>query len=135
MIYLPKNFILQEFVGPDVFDEFGERAWQFLDIRAIESIDKFRDFIGKSITINNWHVGGDRKESGLRIPGYEYHKKFSQHSFGRAFDHLVDGMEPSEVQEIWIENADRFRIGGIEKAKTWTHVDWRQSEKLVIFTP
>jgi hypothetical protein len=135
MFYKPQYFILQEFVGPDVFENYGERAWQFLDARAVKYIDQFREFVGRSITINNWHSGGHRKESGLRIPGYENYKWNSQHTFGRAFDHIVDGIPSDEVQQIWIDNAERFEVGGIELAPTWTHTDWRASGEPVIFRP
>jgi len=135
MFYKPKHFRLEEFVGPDVFEEFGERAWQFLDPRMLKGIDEFREYIGKYITINDWYLGGKRKESCLRVPGYNNYKRSSQHSFGRACDHIVDGMEPAEVQKIWMDNAEKFGIGGIELAPTWTHVDWRMSEELIIFRP
>lgn len=135
MQYKPRHFALQEFVGPDVYERFGDRAWQFLDPRMVKGIDEFREYIGRSVWINTWHIGGDRSESGLRIPEYGYYSTFSQHSFGRAVDHLVEGMEPAEVQNIWRSMAHTFGIGGLELAPTWTHADWRMADKLVIFEP
>lgn len=136
MLHDSRFFHIEELVPESVIDKFGaDRSWWYIDPRAIHGLDILRKEIGKPFIVNNWKSGGDRSQSGLRLPGMSYYKPFSQHSFGRAFDILVDGMEPKELQEFVKDNYDRFGITGLEYAKTWTHIDFRGSEKLVEFWP
>ncbi len=125
-----KNFIIQEFVNKELFIAFGNNSIWFVDHRIIQFCQWLRDYLGKSITINNWHVGGNYNESCFRLPDTMTGAKLSQHKFGRAVDLKIDGYAPEEIRGIIRKNFDlvnvNYGITTIEKdTPSWTHVDCR----------
>lgn len=126
---LSRNFLLQEFVPPQIYDVYGERSRQFLDQGLIVLVQALRDDLNRSIVINNWHSGGKYKESGFRMPHTTTGAPLSQHKFGRAVDIKVAGMVPEEVRKYIRLNFEYYRSLGlttIEKdTPTWTHLDLR----------
>ncbi len=123
-----KYFILQELVPQAVYLTWGNRAWQFLDPRMLEMLDKFRSVFGKTV-VNNWHLGGSFQESGLREWGTRTGAVMSQHKFGGAIDAKVAGKSPIEITDYILLHRDDFPwITTIEdpmKTKTWLHWDVR----------
>ena len=98
MTYRPRYFELRELVPPDIFDARGEAAWELLDLRALVTLDALRERFGPCI-VNNWHVGGPLRESGLRNPLTSTGACYSQHKFGRAFDCKFRHADPREVYQ------------------------------------
>ena len=130
MAQVSKNFIIQEFVPPVVFNQFGDRAIWVVDPRIIGFCQWLRDYTGKAVTINNWHQGGPRSESCFRLPLSTTGASLSQHKFGRAVDAKVDGLTPDEVRGIIRKNYDlllvNYGITTIEKdTPSWAHADCR----------
>ena len=126
-----ENFILQEFVGPEVYQKFGDKSMWFIDPKIIDIAQLVRNLTHRPVTINNWHNQGHYKESGLRSMTTKTGAKYSQHKYGRAIDIKVDGMNVQEVYDVIMTNIDLFRAAGlttiedIEKTPTWIHLDVR----------
>ena len=53
-----KNFKAYEFVCEAVFNDRGDKSLQLLDLELLVFIDRLRDELGQSITVNNWFWGG-----------------------------------------------------------------------------
>lgn len=133
-----ENFDVREFVGPAVWGKWKDKSIWFIDRRVIDISQTLRIKLGKPITINNWHIGGRFHESGLRTPGDETYKQWSQHSFGRAADLKVEGMTPEDVMIHIIGLTKMYRdmgLGAIEDialTPSWLHFDCRYNPTTAI---
>lgn len=139
-----RYFTIEELVSDSVYRKYGDKSWEFIDIRLIETIDKLREVFNKPITINNWKWGGSLKQRGLRANKDEIvaNKKdyyISQHCLGKAVDFNVKGLSSKEVYDFILENKDKFpyitRIEDINKTPTWVHIDLSNtsSDDIIIF--
>lgn len=128
-----KHFRAQELVTPECYQKFGVGAYKLFDQRALNSLAMIRKVFGRT-TVNNWHYGGNRTESGLRVSGMKHYRKYSQHSFGRAFDCLMSNVSTEEVIKYITANPKKFPyIKGIEVGVSWLHIDCRNSDKIRFF--
>ncbi|MDK2909652.1 MAG: hypothetical protein PWR20_1219 [Bacteroidales bacterium] len=136
-----KNFVIQEFVGPAIINARGEKAIQLLDYRIILIAQFIRDYFGRPMTINNWHIGGHFTERGFREPQTHTGAPFSQHKFGRAIDFTLDGLSPEEIRTEILKNQQLFLEKGLTcieaKTPTWVHIDCRYTglDKILIVYP
>ncbi len=122
-MYQTEHFTITELVSPDVYEARGDKAWSLLDDRALETLDQLRDKFGP-ITVNNWQWNGPRQWSGLRTPDSPYYSKYSQHSFGRAFDCIFSDKAADGPREYVLAHQDEFpHIRGLELGVTWFHFD------------
>jgi hypothetical protein len=130
--YRPSSFVLQELVDPSIHAARGEAAWQLLDVRAVQTLQALRDKFG-SCTVNNWHIGGTYRESGLRNPTTATGAKYSQHKFGRAFDCKFKDATPREVAAYVQANPTQFPsltvIEDPQFTPTWFHFDVRLHDR------
>lgn len=140
-------FGIEELVGKRTFKKYGERAWRFLDYRALYALLIVREGLDRSITVNDWKWGGKRQQRGLRtivqqmIKNFFYKDKLylSAHLFAKAFDFDVKGMSAKSVR-LWIlthEDLFPFKIR-LEDLVTWIHLDviWEQNNpKVYLFAP
>lgn len=132
-MYKCKHFRIEELVPPSVFKEYGDRAWQFLDERALRTLDVLRDKFGK-IIVNDWVFGGKNKYRGLRPIFCKIGAPYSQHRFGRAFDCIFKEADIDEVRDYILENKKEFRyINAIELQVSWLHFDVRNCERIMKF--
>lgn len=123
-----KNFIIQELVPKTVYDARGQRAWQLIDQRLIANLNELRRALGIPLTVNNWHSGGARDQSGLRIVGQEYYKPYSQHSFGRAVD-IICAIDADEIRRrIEDEVILLTHPACFEEGVSWLHMDVRNTD-------
>jgi hypothetical protein len=135
-----QHFCLEELVDPRYLDKFGANAIWFLDRALVLCIDRLREAVGE-IVINNWHVGGVFKESGLRWPDTTTGAQFSQHKFKCAFDLKPRRISVEQLyQHITANHAQYPQITTIEnpaKTKTWLHVDgrWHAGDSILIVEP
>lgn len=145
MIYRPQYFHISELVCKHVYDKFGERAFLFLDEKAVVTLDTIRRMIGKPITVNNWYDGGDYDERGLRCIQCPIVKQkclnnqvyLSAHILGRAFDFDVEDMTAGEVR-LWIAVNKAMLPYNIrlENDVSWCHMDtYDTGNKVYIFKP
>lgn len=124
-----KNFILKEFIDPELYMLRADKSIELIDPRIIGIAQFFRDYFGQPITINNWHKGGGYKESGLRRFLTKTGAKFSQHKFGRAIDMKIQDVDPEEARQEIRKHWDKFKTCGMttieDGTPTWLHVDCR----------
>lgn len=133
-----KHFKAQELVPPSVYNVRGDKSIQLFDTNALKLIDWLRDRYG-STTINDWSWGGNFSQSGLRTVEFygsdeSYHKSFSQHKYGRAFDLKFKDVSAEEIRTdlkaMWELQGLGFPIT-LEDDVSWVHVDTRPQNKLV----
>jgi len=147
-----EHFCIQEYVPPHIFFTRGERAWELIDSRLIETNDALRERFGPMI-INTWHsptlirAFGLREWSGLRIASYyktengtghdmyrRYDQSLSQHKYGRASDSLFRDVTGQEVREYVLANPFEFpHLTALEDRTTWFHGDVRNCEPVKVF--
>lgn len=138
-MYMCNHFKAQEFVDPETFRLRGDKSWMLMDRNILIIMDIIREEIGVPITINNWLWGGARKWSGLRTTSSPDYIPYSQHSFGRAVDFLVNGYSADDVRDIirdlFIKG--RFPVKGIrlELGISWVHIDIANVDGIEEFYP
>lgn len=144
------NFIIQELVPEHVYNQRGDKAWQLLDFQALLTLQWLRDHLGPT-TVNNWHVGGNYSQSGLRTfemyqqdsntPAYIAHidisESYSQHKYGRGFDckfKLYTAEEARHyIQTYWAAIGLEWPIT-IEEDVDWLHFDTRCQPENLVYT-
>lgn len=135
-----KHFVAQELVPPEVFAARGAKSLELFDHNLLRLLDWLRDRYGPAV-INNWHLGGQFSQSGLRTVAFygsesKYHASFSQHKYGRAADLKFSRKDAVEVREDlklqWSANGLGFPIS-IEEGVSWLHVDTRPHTGLIKF--
>ena len=146
-MYKCKHFELWELVPPSIINQYGDQAWEFLDERALRTLDKLRDKFGVCI-INDYgfsreflkKIGRENrrpdKYSGYRPISCRIGAANSQHRHGRAFD--CDFIESStdNVRQYIIDHPKEFRyITGLELKVPWLHFDTRNHKGLFLFSP
>lgn len=138
-----QNFVLQEFVNPDIYRAWGNRSIWFIDPRIIEVAQFIRTGLNVALTINNWHTGGQFQERGFRNPDTTTGGKLSQHKFGRAIDISATGKTPADILDFINENWDELKklglttVENITATPTWLHCDcrWTGQDELLIVNP
>lgn len=146
-MYKCKYFKLQELVCPDVYKQYGERAWEFFDVSFLKDLDLIRELLGVPIIINNWNTGGQYRESGLRCDLCNEVKKstskgkinMSAHRNNGA-DLKPKGISIQKAKDLILNNQDKFqafkRIESTEFTSTWLHIDCRGHHKgIKVFNP
>jgi len=129
---ISKHFELQELVPPSIFQTFGLTAIQFIRPEILAVLDLLREKVGKPVIVNNWHTGGQYKESGYRIPHTKTGARYSMHKLGIAADVKVNGMTPMQVLAVILADHDEFKAAGMTTYEnpaftpTWLHIDCRQ---------
>lgn len=99
-MYVPEHFDIRELVWPRFFEAnrgYGRRLFLTLDARALACLDALRRRFGP-VTVNDWHLGGSFRLSGLRPMGSGTGARLSQHVFGRAFDCKFRDVAADEVR-------------------------------------
>ena len=128
---LTKDFILQEFVPKEIFEQFGERSLMFIDPMLPALVQAIRNAFGVPVTLNTWHIGGTRNECGYRVPNTTTGAKYSQHKFGRAADLHCADLSVKEMFDIVNNNFKGLSFLGlttienINSTPTWLHIDTR----------
>lgn len=141
--YKPEHFRVEEFVDPATFKRRGADALNDMDTRILITADEIRVYFNKKITINNWVWGKEREWSGLRTKDSPYFSYDSQHSFGRALDFLVDGIDAQEVRDEIKTHQDHHAFRFITrmeefKGQSWCHIDcknWDRKNGIYVFKP
>lgn len=119
------NMIIQELVTPEVYRDYGEKAWDLLDPRILNVIQFLGSAFGR-IVINNWHRKGGYSNSGLRTT---YGSKGSCHRYGMAFDLKFLDCDIKKVYNyIKAHQEELFvlglrRVEHIDATPTWLHID------------
>lgn len=141
-MYKCKYYKIQELVSPIVYNQWGNRAWMFFDEDVLRELDYIRETYGKGIIINNYHIGGNLKQCGLRSNMDELVKSkttlyLSAHCLAKGFDmHSADGNNKALWQHIYnlilTKKLKKFRrLENIKATPTWAHADCFQSDSIV----
>ena len=134
---LRRYFNIRELVDDRTFLQHGERAWKFFDIKLLEALLVVRVGLNRPIAVNDWHIGGQYSQRGLRPNTCAIVKRYtaqdvlylSAHTLGKAVDFKVKGMTASEVRAWILKNQHLFtfkirlekNFKGVEI--TWVHLD------------
>ena len=129
-----KDFVIEEFVPEEIYQQFGDKSIWFIDPKIIQIAQFFRDRYNLPITINDWHNDGLRKYSGFRQPHEDIGATLSQHRFGRAIDmkwlnqgKLTIDMIRDDIKQHQLV----FMTVGVttveEGTETWLHADCRHT--------
>jgi hypothetical protein len=130
-----KYFKIHELVPKKLYQRYGEKAWRYVDVRLIESIDKLKEHFNLgTMTINNYFWGGSREWSGIRTPDSKWYSYGSQHSYANAFDIIFSDYTAEEVRNYIINNPHEFpHIKGLELGVSWVHLDVRNEDNIILF--
>jgi hypothetical protein len=132
-IEISKNFFLDEYVTREFYDKWGEKCIHWIRPEVIH-IDQFlRDRFHVKMIINDWWIGGERQQSGLRYPESKIGAGDSLHKFGCASDKIFVDMGPewyAEVRRDIINHfMDLYQPIGLTtfeaNTETWLHTDCR----------
>lgn len=140
---LNQYFQIYELVGEATYNKHKEDAWQFFRTETLHCLLIIREGIGKKCTINNWYLGGEYDERGLRTNVQEIVKGktlkgilyLSGHPLGCAFDLIFEDIEAWEVRSWIISNEECFpckiRLENLKNGKpiSWTHFDTKYLER------
>lgn len=135
-----KYFSIEELVDEPTFDAFGKKSIWFLDYALIRDLDSLRALVGP-LVINNWHLDGLYRESGLRSADTMVGARYSQHKRGHAFDLKPLKMSITELFNHIMAHRKLYpNIRAIEdpkKTPTWLHVDsrWTNQDEILIVNP
>jgi len=140
-----KYFKLHELVCRHIYIRYGNKAWQFFDPRAIETIDWIKERLNKPIYINNYEWGGNQTQSGVRCNVCQLARKWtiegkvrmSAHSTAQAFDFSVKGMPAEKVRNWLVRNQEDLPYPiRLEAGVDWVHLDTRDAgQKIYFFNP
>lgn len=142
---IKQYFDIQELVCKHVYTRFGEGAWSFFDERLFETLLVIREKLGKPIYVNNWQVGGNLTQRGLRCnvcvlvsEKTALEKVYmSTHIQGNGIDFDVQGMSAAEVRGWIIKNQILLPYPvRLEDNVSWVHLDMRtdgEKGKVVLF--
>lgn len=142
---ITKNFEIQEFVPPEIYNKYGEKSSWFISPEIPVIAQELRDslsqkYAGKKVIvkINDWHTGGQYKYSGYRPPNIDDEIKgafLSQHKLGKAMDIKVFvndvKLSSKEVYDFIMANKTKFISLGlttmedVNYTKSWNHLDCR----------
>lgn len=135
---ISENFDLREFIDPITFAQKSSGAIDLIDRKLINIAEFIRVKIGQPVTINNWHIGGQFKESGLRNKNTTTGAKLSQHKLGKAIDVKAADYDGSDWYKFVKENAKELHDLGVRRiedkslATTWLHIDTKEHGKKCI---
>jgi hypothetical protein len=130
------------------FDNDTLLAW--ISPTILKAADRFRDIVGKPVTVNNWNEGGTLNLCGLRPPNTSIGAPKSAHKvlfdskrrltqMGQALDLHVAGLSGEAMRQVIRENWPQFRglITRVEdKTDGWLHIDCKRTDdpsQLVVF--
>ena len=144
-MYKPKYFAPQELVPKEFLDQFADpnMVYGIFDENALRILDMIRDWAGVPLTVNDWQLKGNRKDSGFRVKNSTVGAQNSSHKFGKAFDIVSPKITTQQLWALIDKNADKLpckiRIerttGG--KPISWLHFDTNsaqtQKEKVYYF--
>jgi len=128
-----KDYIIQEFVPPQIYNRFGKKSIWFIRPGTIKLAQFIRDWFGVSIYINNYYWEGGLRNRGFRMPDTDVGSQLSQHKFGNAIDFNVAGMKPNQVRKEILDNENEFMQAGLstleheQYAPSWIHADRRET--------
>jgi len=142
-----KYFKVQELVSKAVYDKWGEKSWNFLDEKLLETLLVLRrDILKVPLVCNDWVYGGKNSQRGLRENICSIVKEktdkgvlyLSQHNFGKAVDLVSSKMSAEDMRKTIKANAKKLPYNvRVEDGVSWLHIDLmcdiNQKDKIYFF--
>lgn len=134
-----KYFQLRELVPPQIYQQFGNRSWWFLDHEAVMMVNAIRELLNIPLIVNNHHYN----LSGYRVPDTPTGSYLSQHKRGAAFDIKSASMTAAGIYQFIFDNEQELMdiglttVEDIASTPTWVHVDcrWTGLSNILIVKP
>ena len=122
---LSESFNSKEFFKDDTYQTIKsckhEPAWH-IDPELVKRLQIIRQYFNSPVRITSgYRTMGENIAAGSS-------SKYSFHQEGKAADIVVEGVDPLKVQGFIEDNWD---TGGLGLGKTFTHIDVRNSSRLV----
>ena len=115
----------KELLPKSIYAKYGDNGLRYLDSRIVACLQYLRKVIDKPFNINNAQFDART----IRLPEHKEYSQFSDHSWGRAIDFDVQGVDSLSVQRIItkdiIQSAELKKLGltAIEDGTVgWTHI-------------
>lgn len=137
-------FSIKELVSKIVYDFYKPRygedfIWKFFDADVLRDADTIRKEWGKPLIINNWHLGGNLTQCGLRsnrdpLVTAKSTPYLGGHNLAKGFD-FHD--QAGDNKGLWkcIENLIKTkklkkirRLENLKSTPTWVHADALQTK-------
>jgi hypothetical protein len=130
-MYKCKYFSIEELVSPELFEIIGEdKCWALLPEIVKYNLDRIREEYSSAyddtIRINDWHMGGDYKYSGVRPYNCPIGAKRSRHKQWIAFDLKPWSGDIENLQEIIKTFDSDFNLSRVENfnyTPSWCHIE------------
>lgn len=146
MMYRCRYFSIEELVAPELLEALGEdKCWDLIPEIVKLTLDRIRaeyaSAYGDTIKINDWHIGGNYKYSGVRPKNCPIGAKYSRHKQWLAFDIKPWKGDIENLQEIITTFDSDFNLSRVESfdyTPTWIHIEIHTSyfvDKTVYFNP
>lgn len=134
-------FKIYELVDEQVYNKYGEFAWNFFRSELLETLLFIRQYFDKPIIINNWKKGGKFSQRGYRSNlSYMVKDKknlyCSAHCLGAGVDFDIKDYSALEVREILLQIQDKLPHPiRLEDGVNWVHLDVYNNtdKKIVLF--
>jgi len=126
------NFKPQDFINPTTYAKLGDASIDLIDHKLIVLADFIYEDTGLKPYINNWHEGGQYKESGLRDKDSKTGAPKSTHKLGKGMDLKIKGWSGKEWYEYVKKNFKKLYELGLRRiedksiATTWCHMDTKE---------
>lgn len=130
-----KYFDLREVVSKQVYQRYGQQAWQFFDPRLLAVVVWLRKQMGIPLVCNNWANGGTLAQRGFRSnlePIVAVKTRLNElycsaHTRGQGIDLSSGRATANEIRE-WIRMHREdlpfpIRLESDKSAPTWVHID------------
>lgn len=123
---ISKNFYLEEFVPPEIMDQYGANAIQFIHPTIIILSQSLRDRFGPMIA-NDWCFGGDSKYRGFRPYYVDFNNvKNSAHKMTLAVDLFPQKTTAEAIRNEIMDDKDYWYSLGLRRVENgvpWLHID------------
>lgn len=130
---LAKYFDIRELVSKDVYNKFGQNAWQVFDEKLLATLLALRtEILGVPLVCNNWKAGGSFTQRGFREntaplvwsktnAGTLY---VSAHSIGKGVDLTSPKMDAETMRQTIEKKKSKLPYPvRIERGVSWLHID------------
>ena len=130
---LAKYFDIRELVSKDVYNKFGQNAWQVFDEKLLATLLALRtEILGVPLVCNNWKAGGSFTQRGFRenIAPLVWTKTnagtlyVSAHTIGKGVDLTSPKMDAETMRQTIEKKKNKLPYPvRIERGVSWLHID------------
>lgn len=142
---LQKYFDVRELVSKDIYNKFGQNAWQVFDEKLLATLLVLRtEILCVPLVCNNWKAGGSFTQRGFRenVCGLVAYKTkagqlyVSAHSIGKGVDLTSPKMDAETMRQTIEKEKSKLPYPvRIERGVSWLHIDTMtlNTEKITYF--